>query len=252
MYAVDRTCCVCTEAGKAVQIHHIDDNPANNEPENLAVLCLECHNDTQAKGGFGRRLDAALVRYYRNNWVARVANRRHRADELASLRSLGLSVPSTPAELRALGPPSGISVRDAFEEYVSHLPALRAQAIAQARPQWERGSTVDMIAAAYEVTNVYMDVMVRLASWSPKRHFGSRPASFFDRRINALYKWHRLRIEVDPPGSGGTIVGPLVARAVMRDAAQMVVEMVEGLISLETPVDEWDRWCAEWERSRLE
>src|SRR2546421_12467368 len=64
-FASDRTCCVCRVKGKPFQIHHIDDNPANNEFKNLAVLCLECHNETQIRGGFGRKLNAEQVILYR-------------------------------------------------------------------------------------------------------------------------------------------------------------------------------------------
>jgi hypothetical protein len=38
----------------------------------------------------------------------------------------------------------------------------------------------------------------------------------------------------------------------MRDAAQMIVDMVDGLQSLETPAVEWDHWRAEWERSSMD
>ena len=75
-FASDRTCCVCRVKGKPFQIHHIDDNPANNEFNNLAVLCLECHNDTQIRGGFGRKLNAEQVILYRDDWLIQVSKTR--------------------------------------------------------------------------------------------------------------------------------------------------------------------------------
>jgi tetratricopeptide (TPR) repeat protein len=68
LFKSDRTCCVCRTKGKPIQIHHIDGNKRNNKIENLAVLCLDCHNDTQAKGGFHRKLNSELVAIYRDNW----------------------------------------------------------------------------------------------------------------------------------------------------------------------------------------
>ena len=50
LFAADHICCVCRERGKETQIHHIDENPSNNTFENLAVLCPQCHNDTQLVG----------------------------------------------------------------------------------------------------------------------------------------------------------------------------------------------------------
>jgi hypothetical protein len=76
LFTQDHTCCVCNERGKPVQIHHIDDNPPNHDQQNLAVLCLDDHDRTQIKGGFGRKLSAAEVRQYRDDWLKRVIERR--------------------------------------------------------------------------------------------------------------------------------------------------------------------------------
>ncbi len=76
LFLADRTCCICGDPGKPVQIHHIDEDPSNNNLENLAVLCLDHHEETQIKGGFGRRLHAETVILYRDHWKRRVAERR--------------------------------------------------------------------------------------------------------------------------------------------------------------------------------
>lgn len=76
LFFADRICCVCRVAGKPVQIHHIDENPSNNVHSNLAVLCLDCHNETQLRGGFGRRLDSEQIILYRDDWNRIVARGR--------------------------------------------------------------------------------------------------------------------------------------------------------------------------------
>lgn len=83
LFRSDRTCCVCHIAGKQVQIHHINDDPSDNHPENLAVLCLECHAQTQISGGFGRKLNAKLVTLYRDHWL-NVVEMRRAAESLES------------------------------------------------------------------------------------------------------------------------------------------------------------------------
>jgi hypothetical protein len=83
LFLSDRTCCVCRVKGKPVQIHHIDEDNSNHKIENLATLCLDCHTETQIKGGFHRKLDAEQVRLYRDDWLKIVA--RDRAVALASL-----------------------------------------------------------------------------------------------------------------------------------------------------------------------
>lgn len=76
LYRADRTCCVCRDPRKTVQIHHLDEDPTNNEVDNLAALCLDCHNKTQLTGGFGRKLDAAQIVLYRDGWLEQVETSR--------------------------------------------------------------------------------------------------------------------------------------------------------------------------------
>ena len=64
----DRTCSICRIPNKGIQIHHIDGNPSNNDIENLAVLCLECHSKTQMKGGFVREMSPDVVKEYNKSW----------------------------------------------------------------------------------------------------------------------------------------------------------------------------------------
>lgn len=96
LFESDRTCCVC-RMKKPIQIHHIDDDPGNNDVVNLAVLCFDCHRDTQVQGGFDRKLDAAQVRLYRHDWLERVRASRagrdlKRHDERTPERKLQLSL----------------------------------------------------------------------------------------------------------------------------------------------------------------
>jgi len=73
LFLSDRICSVCRIRGKPVQIHHIDENPGNNSIHNLAVLCFDCHRETQIRGGFDRKLDADQVILYRDDWYRIVA-----------------------------------------------------------------------------------------------------------------------------------------------------------------------------------
>ena len=54
-----------------MHIHHIDGNPANSNPNNLAVLCLNCHGRVSGKPGFGRNFTVAEVRAHKREWEAR-------------------------------------------------------------------------------------------------------------------------------------------------------------------------------------
>jgi hypothetical protein len=89
LFLSDRVCCVCRATGKPIQIHHIDDDPANNSLQNLAILCFDCHRNTQIRGGFDRKLDSDQVILYRDDWQRLVAQNRARADRQAMSRGDG-------------------------------------------------------------------------------------------------------------------------------------------------------------------
>src|SRR4051812_36319622 len=82
LFFSDRRCCVCRGMNKSLQIHHIDGDSRNHACENLAVLCLDCHAETQKHGGFCRRLDAEQVRLYRAEWMALVGRSRRKGYNL--------------------------------------------------------------------------------------------------------------------------------------------------------------------------
>jgi len=67
MFASDRTCCICRQERK-VQIHHIDEDPTNNNLDNLAVICLHCHSDAHTTGAFVRSMTPELIRLYNSSW----------------------------------------------------------------------------------------------------------------------------------------------------------------------------------------
>ncbi|MEU4190324.1 HNH endonuclease signature motif containing protein [Kribbella sp. NPDC026611] len=87
LFESDRHCCVCRESGKKVQIHHINEDPSDHTPANLAPLCFDCHDLTQAVGGFGRKLDADQVVMYRDQWVDFVAQQRGAGVSSSDLKS---------------------------------------------------------------------------------------------------------------------------------------------------------------------
>lgn len=62
------TCCICHEKNKDVQIHHIDGNNSNNDVNNLAVLCLDCHSKVTGTRGLGKSYSPLELRRYKHEW----------------------------------------------------------------------------------------------------------------------------------------------------------------------------------------
>lgn len=246
LFASDRTCCICRVRGRPVQIHHIDDDPSNNDWLNLVVLCLDCHNETQLKGGFGRRLDAAQVRQYRGDWFRRIQSRRDRADALAA-EVMGNQAFTAGATRPATRPQMPLAA------FVRTLPELRRRAHDAARPGFESGITAEMVNAGYSVVDVLEDAIVSLATYYPEGHFDrENPRDYFSDLIASRFRWHRYHIETEGQGRGGTIVGTMVVGSVIADLEQMIDDIVTSFsLSMildwgSTPNDALEQWRREW------
>ncbi|MEK6372695.1 MAG: HNH endonuclease signature motif containing protein [Acidobacteriota bacterium] len=59
-------CCVCQTP--FIQIHHIDSDPSNNDPGNLAPLCPNCHNQAHVTGNITLSLSASRITALRDRW----------------------------------------------------------------------------------------------------------------------------------------------------------------------------------------
>lgn len=75
MFQNDHTCCICREKGKDVQIHHILSRN-NNNPSNLAVLCLDCHSRVTGSRGLGKKFTIYEIKQYKRDWEFRVKRKR--------------------------------------------------------------------------------------------------------------------------------------------------------------------------------
>jgi hypothetical protein len=78
LLASRRTCCICHQSGKPVQLHHIDGDPSRTTRENLAVLCLDHHHEATAglergRVGLARKMTPDEVRAAKLEWEGIVA-----------------------------------------------------------------------------------------------------------------------------------------------------------------------------------
>lgn len=251
MFASDRTCCVCRERGKAVQIHHIDEDPSNNTFENLSLLCLECHNDTQVKGGFGRKLNAPLVIKYRDEWIGRVSERRRIADEMAVSRQVGEVSISQQIEMPTPKQHPKVELREPPMEYINSLPEFKAALLSQAQPKWDTGVTATMVQAAYDYIDSLTGILVTLSNYYSPIQFGElSPQEYFSKIISSRFQWHRTIAEPHGPGTGGTIVNVTVGGSVMSDLEKMVEDMVMALVGYDDSFD-WRGWPKRWRGEKI-
>jgi len=239
LIAHDRTCCVCGERGKRVQIHHIDENPSNNDPQNLAVLCFDCHNETQIEGGFGRSLDATQVTRYRDEWVERVAEIKKQADEILLQKQVGIIAAATNTnEWRQPGLLE-------MSAYIESIPETMERAYGLAQAEWKKGATASVTQATYQVTALAERLWVGLASWYRPNHFGeTEPAKYVSEYISGRYNLRHALMEPNGPGTGGSMIRPMIAYGVLLDVQALIVltvRMMVGFSELASKInlDDW-------------
>lgn len=227
LFDSNRICCVCREPGKVLQLHHIDEDHSNSVEENLAALCLECHNKTQITGGFGRQLDASQVCKYKSDWLARIIERRNLADRLAAAAMApALEQPQQVIASVATAHRPSIPIAD----FASALISIKASAYNAARADWHSGVTGRVVDGSYRVVDVFQDLLSMLASYYPPKHFDvDNPSEYIAEVLAARYRWHRHRQEPNGHGNNGSIVHTLVAGSVVDDASTMIEEMVSAL-----------------------
>jgi hypothetical protein len=241
-----RTCCVCNEPDKEVQIHHIDEDPSNNDPSNLAALCFSCHNETQIKGGFGRKLDAVQVLKYKAEWEQRVRERKAKADEAMIARYLGAA---NSASLSTSAPErrDWIPNEERLTGFIKLLPVMKKDVYGRSYKKWDQGSTPSQVRGCRDCIDVFQQILVTLCGWYPPNHFGETGIEdFIDSYVAFSYRWHRGLEEPLGYGTGGTIVRVLVSDAVMHDIDDLIVSMVRSLLgNVDSDVD-FLEWQSSW------
>ena len=244
LFACDRTCCVCGERGKAIQIHHLDEDPSNHAFENLTVLCLECHNQTQMRGGFGRGLTVGVVSKFHDEWLSRVQERRRQADRLAVERTVNEAM-DTLDNVNTAG--AALSAGQPYRDYINVLPSLKARWAARSQAERDTGITARMVQASYDYIDTLTGVLCTLAGHYPEGHFGDmRSQEFFSEQIAARFAWHRAHLEPEGTGTGGTIVNVMCCSKVEADVEGMVRDIVGSMLSADDGFD-WRQWLARWD-----
>jgi len=244
LFASNNTCCICRERGKPLQIHHIDENPSNNVFENLSVLCLECHNATQKKGGFDRKLDAPLVTKYRDEWFERVTSRRNLADELAVKRQVGETSLSQQIEQYHQPLIQHKQFKEPPMDYINSLPWFKAALLRQAQPKWDTGVTATMVQTNYDYIDSLTGILVTLANYYSPEQFGDQsPQEYFSEIISSRFQWHRVIAEPHGPGTGGTIINVTIGGNVIDDVEKMIEDIVMALLCYDDAFD-----CRVWQK----
>jgi len=65
------SCCKCGRP--FVQIHHIDEDKTNNDPDNLIPLCKLCHAEVHSTVPMARKITSSQQKMYRKKWIDKLS-----------------------------------------------------------------------------------------------------------------------------------------------------------------------------------
>lgn len=245
LYAHAHTCCVCTEEGKRVQIHHLDADPSNNDAENLAVLCFDCHDRAHLEGGFARRLSSSSIAHYRDEWLARVERRRDLADEIRVAKAVAAQLPTEPEV--AAGASWEAPASAILRAYIDHLPGALAAAYEAEREEFDSGVTARMVQVNARIADAVEQMWLYLAKWFPPGHFGKDHAQYISdyRGERAVFHWSTAHVGEGPHG---TMMRVIVAAEIVASLEDFVKETVFALTRFDFDFD-GTRWVTRWEKA---
>ena len=160
----DDTCCICREREKGIQIHHINEDPRDHSVENLAVLCLECHDEVHKKGGSTRNLDLQFVTLCRDKLLEAVAWHRGEVNKKEVERQVGKNTKSRPRNKV-----QHTQLSEFPRGYIRSLPKFKSDLLQQIKKQKSDGTTLDIIETNSHYANALKGILVTLATfYSPE------------------------------------------------------------------------------------
>jgi hypothetical protein len=74
----NNSCCICQIP--FIIVHHIDGDPSNNDPDNLAPLCPNCHSQAHSTSQLTTNLNPSRIKLLRDKWYEYCERRKEGAN----------------------------------------------------------------------------------------------------------------------------------------------------------------------------
>jgi hypothetical protein len=204
------------------------------------------HNDTQVKGGFGRKLRAAEVIKYRDDWVRRVRERRELADKLVVDQMAARSTLTIAEEEVVWESPSA----KLLAVHVNGLPDMLKHSVAEANKIWE-GDYHGIVPGMSLIFDVLSGAWAQLASWVDPNHFAETPPrEYISKFIADRNIWNRMLTE---PRSYGERARTGTIETLDRTLVELqdsVEQMVFALTSSYIEGFDFPTWKKRWDKAK--
>lgn len=244
-YMADNVCCYCTVPGRALQLHHIDENPANNDIDNLVLLCLECHNKTQIKGGFGKKASPEEIKKYRNMWYKEMQSVRNTVkEELVKARTNSFE--------------TSIILDDCNQDYIYEknnpkltgfilsIPSFYISLEKRAQILFDTGYISNIREGIYVKIGGLNDIIRELQSFYPNGHF-KNDIEITD--IDSLFWEYAYKIaEPEWPNNAGSMIHCFAGEIFIDFLKFKIKQIVTQLLGYEGSYTKitWENFKSDW------
>jgi len=202
----DHTCCVCRES-QEIQIHHINKDSQDNNIENLAPLCLICHDKAEKTGGLSRNFSPKYITKRREEWIAMCEERKEKHVKRKNEKDNKKPANLEPQDIFSQGQP----LTQLQIATINALPRIKTELLVKRNKQLSEAittTTIDMVNAYTEYEKSLKSILIMVADFCDPRHFiDQSPKEFFEEIISTQSKFFSLisHFHLDPPYMWGRI-----------------------------------------------
>ena len=248
----DHTCCVCRES-QEIQIHHINKDSQDNNIENLAVLCLNCHDKAEKTGGLSRNFSPEYITKRREEWIAICEERKEKHVKRKNEKDNKKPANLEPQDIFSQGQPL-TTLQIAI---INSLPKIKAGLLVKRNKQLSEAvtmSTIDMVNAYTAYNESLKSILIMVADFCDPRHFEDQsPKEFFEEIISTRRRFFSLisHHHPDSPYMWGRMHREIYHTLCGEDINNLIENLISTFL-LENDFD-YKHWKKSWRNAnRLE
>ena len=249
LYICDHTCCVCRKS-QDIQIHHINGDSQDNNLENLALLCLTCHDKAHKRGGLTRNFSPDYITKCRDEWIETVLRIRQKGEE-RHVKMKNEKDNKKPANLEVQDIFSPSQPLTTLQIAISNsLPKIKTELLVKRNEQLSEAitmRTIDMVNAYTAYNESLKSILIMVADFCDPRHFEDQsPKEFFEEIISTRRRFFGLisHHHPDSPYMWGRMQREIYHTLCGEDIDNLI-EYLIGTLLLEKGFD-YKHWKKSW------
>ncbi len=224
-------CNLCYKHTDDWQIHHIDEDPSNNDPDNLVFLCLNCHSKIHTKRSMSGNYTKEIIKTYRDQLYkiikSNIANILEIKETINSENSSYIQEKADESCFAKENPQIFSLVINMKDEY--KLACKRAQIL------YDAGGTYNVLEGNFLEINCISGFIDEMIKSYPEKHFLNEKGEDI---INNIYKsYDELAYRFATP-EGFVNAGTMVHSFATRTKIELLKSLVNIIVEETIPYDD--------------